>query len=108
MSARNEELPPTHIPGTAGEALSIARNAATMLRERGASRVVLFGSLAKGHYNPAQSDIDIYFEGLTDTEALAATGRLLDIYGEKTIDPIPAQFCSPRLKADIKAEGVPV
>jgi len=89
-------------------AMITAKKAADWLRLRGATRVLLFGSLAEGRFSPEGSDIDIYFEGLPDTEALAATGRLLDIYGEQAIDPVPSQFCSPRLKADIQAEGVPV
>lgn len=103
-----EETTPPHIRGTSQEALALAKKAAAMLKERGATRVLLFGSLAKERFSPESSDIDLYFEGLPDIDALAATGRLLDIYGEETIDPVPSQFCSPRLKADIEAEGIPV
>lgn len=89
-------------------ALSTAKEAANWLRSRGATRVLLFGSLAGGDFLPNQSDIDLYFEGISDSDALAVTGRLLDVYGEGAIDPVPAQFCSPSLKTDIEADGVPL
>lgn len=89
-------------------ALSTAKEAANWLRSRGATRVILFGSLAGGGFLPNRSDIDLYFEGFSDSEALAVTGRLLDVYGEGAIDPVPAQFCSPALREDIEADGVPV
>lgn len=89
-------------------AMATAKKAADWLRTRGASRVLLFGSLAEGCFSETGSDIDIYFEGLSDTEALAATGRLLDTFGDQSIDPVPSQFCSPKLRADIEADGIPL
>lgn len=93
---------------TTQEARKTAKWAAEWLRERGATRVLLFGSLAQGEYVPEISDIDICFEGLDDQAALNATGRLLGILGEGKIDPLPAQFCSPRLREDIETEGVSI
>jgi len=95
-------------PETFENALEIAKHAADWLREKGATRILLFGSLADGAFTPKKSDIDLYFEGLSDKEALGAAGYLLDAFGEDSIDPIPAQFCSPRFKATIIAEGVTV
>ena len=45
----------------------LAQRIARYLRRRyGATRVLLFGSLAAGYYNPDFSDIDVYFEGIRD------------------------------------------
>ncbi len=45
----------------------LAHKVARYLKRRyGASKVLLFGSLAVGCYNPDFSDIDVYFEGVRD------------------------------------------
>lgn len=48
----------------------IAKQAAGHFRARGATRVLLFGSLANGTFDLERSDSDIYFAGLDDNRAL--------------------------------------
>jgi predicted nucleotidyltransferase len=91
---------------TTNQAWEKAKEAATWLRKHGAKRVLVFGSLATKNYHEGTSDIDIYFEGLPNNVALEATGHLLDIFGERTIDPLPSQFCPTELREQIESEGV--
>lgn len=93
-------------PASRDEALTLARRAAARARELGAKQVILFGSLADGRYLPEVSDIDIYFDGVTGDAGDLVLIRLLDEFGEGTIDPVPAQYCPPHIKAEVDAEGV--
>ena len=68
MTERPIEIPP----------IEIAKAVAHYLRSRfGATRVLLFGSLATGHSVSGYSDIDIYFEGIPRSKADEVTGRLM-------------------------------
>lgn len=95
----------SHIPRTTEEAFTIAKTAATRLRTLGATRIVLFGSLARGTYVPEESDIDIYFEGIPLLENDMATVTLLDEFGENVIDPIPSPYCPDYLRTQINNHG---
>jgi predicted nucleotidyltransferase len=58
------------------ERMTLARQAAALLYARGATRVWLFGSLAKGRTQDKRSDIDLAVEGLPATMRDAAVGEL--------------------------------
>jgi predicted nucleotidyltransferase len=44
-------------------AMGAAKSVAKFLRQQGARRVLVFGSLVKGTYVASTSDIDLFFEG---------------------------------------------
>jgi predicted nucleotidyltransferase len=93
---------------TPDTALSLARDVADLLKRKfGATRVLLFGSRAKGRYTP-ESDIDIYFEGVPEDRALEAVGACISLFGEKSIDYRPDCFCTPHFKSRVLAEGKPL
>ena len=86
--------------------MEIAKAAAKRLRSLGASRIVLFGSLARGSYRPGESDIDIYFEGIDPRKSDLAMLKLVDEFGEEFIDPIPADCCPDYIKERIDLQGL--
>jgi predicted nucleotidyltransferase len=61
---------------TIDERMALAQQAAVLLYARGASRVWLFGSLAKGKPQDKRSDIDLAVEGLPVTSRDMAVGEL--------------------------------
>jgi predicted nucleotidyltransferase/SAM-dependent methyltransferase len=61
---------------TVGERMALAQQAAALLYARGATRVWLFGSLAKGRVQDKRSDIDLAVEGLPERVRDVALGEL--------------------------------
>lgn len=88
------------------KAMTIARKVAAFLKkEYGATRVILFGSLAKGFFEK-DSDIDIYFEGTARRRVLDAAGHCLEVFRKYDIDLIPDAFCQDQLRQKILKEGI--
>ena len=86
---------------------ALARQAADLLRARyGATRVLVFGSLAEGTHFGERSDIDLAAEGLRPSEHFAALGRLLTLFGDFEFDLVDLGACPSGLRAVIQAEGV--
>lgn len=89
-------------------ATATARDVANYLRKRhGATRVLLFGSLAHGKYS-AGSDIDIYFEGVPPDKAGAATGLAMVAFPNAPLDLWPDDHCAPFFKSEALATGKPL
>ena len=89
-------------------AICVAKEVANYLRERhGATRVLLFGSLASGQYR-AGSDIDIYFEGVPARLADVATGRAMVAFAHVPLDLWPAERCAPFFRSEAVATGMPL
>ena len=77
-----------------------------LMRDFGVTRVVLFGSVARGDVNE-RSDIDLAVEGLADSDYFSALGAL----GWVTpfdIDLVPVKDASPGMLDSILAEGIQV
>ena len=74
-----------------------------LVREFGVTRVVLFGSLAKGIANAA-SDIDLAVEGLARDALFRAMARAADVAG-RPVDIVPLEDVRPRLLAIIERDG---
>jgi len=90
-------------------ALDLARQAALMLKERfGATRVLLFGSLAHEQWFSLSSDIDLAAWGIQDSEFYRAVAHLQDLSPEFRIDLVAMEHCSPALRNAILAEGKPL
>jgi predicted nucleotidyltransferase len=79
------------------KALRIAKKAAAFLLKRGATRVILFGSLVTDDYHPG-SDIDIYFEGIDYDQEFSVAGDALTAFREVELDLIPAGHSRAALK----------
>jgi predicted nucleotidyltransferase len=77
-----------------------------LLRERGASQVVLFGSLARGDWCD-RSDVDLLVAGLP--EALwAQTWCDLELMLQVRVDLVRAETAPARLLARAQCEGVDI
>lgn len=84
-------------------AWSMARQAATVLRERfGIRRAVLIGSLARGDLFHVHSDVDLAVWGLDDREYYRAVSCVLDIDPAIAVDLVLAEEAPPSLRAVIE------
>ena len=88
------------------DALTTAKEIARFLKTKhGATRVVLFGSLAEGFFKD-RSDIDIYFEGIPSNRIFAAVGHCLELFRKANIDFQPASFREAAFRLRMLNEGV--
>src|SRR5215216_2290856 len=81
------------------------RQAARFLREQGAQRVWLFGSLAKGGRPTVHSDFDFAVEGLPADRLFGSVGHLLQIL-PRPVDIVEFESCSPLLRDQILEHGI--
>ena len=83
-----------------------ARKAAELLRsEFGATRVIVFGSLARhGGFTP-WSDIDIAAKGIPPMRFFEAVGAVTGISAEFKIDLIDLETCPTSLRETLETEG---
>lgn len=90
------------------EARARAVSAAELLRDRfGATRVVLFGSVARGEGGPG-SDVDLFVVGLRDADVLDALVAADHAMGSVApyCDVVPEQWARPAVARRIQEEGV--
>lgn len=88
-------------------AWAVAREAADLLREEyGATRVVLFGSLARGGPFDEHSDVDLIAWGIDEMKLYRAVGDLLGIDPYISVDLIRAEEARPSFLAVADSEGV--
>ncbi|MFC1841008.1 nucleotidyltransferase family protein [Thermodesulfobacteriota bacterium] len=90
-------------------AWKLARVVAEMLKRRyGATRVVVFGSLARETGFTPWSDIDLAAWGITPENYYLAAGTAMDIGLEEGIkvDVVDPGDCGPQFLLDIEQEGV--
>ncbi len=81
--------------------------AAKLLRDAyGATRVVLFGSLARGDVS-AWSDVDLAVEGLPPAKYFPALAALMGLFGSP-VDLVAIEEAVPSLRDRIAAEGQPL
>ena len=81
------------------------RLAASFLREQGAKRIWLFGSLAKGRRPTVHSDFDFAVEGLPGDRLFGSVGYLLQVL-PRPIDIVELESCSPLLREQILEHGI--
>jgi predicted nucleotidyltransferase len=90
-------------------AWEVARRASVLLKEQfGATRVVVFGSLAHERWFSPTSDIDLAAWGLRDEDYFVAVARLQDLSPEFEIDLVAMEHCKPSLLEIIQKEGKPL
>ena len=81
------------------------RLAARFLREQGAKRVWLFGSLAKGRRPTVHSDFDFAVEGLPGDRLFGSVGHLLQIL-PRPVDVVEIESCPELLRNQIFEHGI--
>jgi predicted nucleotidyltransferase len=80
--------------------MALAQQAAALLYSRGARRVWLFGSLAKGNLQDKRSDIDLAVEGLPTAVRDGAVAELRGRYRSR-IDLLAIETTPPGLRASV-------
>ena len=93
--------------------LDLAREAARFLRETyHVTRVVVFGSAARGRFFDERSDLDLAVWDLDERLYFRAQGQILafhsDVEPEIEIDLVRYEDASPALRAAVDREGVEV
>ncbi len=84
-----------------------AREAAALLKGRfGASRVILFGSLAHQAWFTPDSDVDLVVEGLGGSNYWQAWRLAEETMGGREVDLIELEAVSPSLRQAIQRYGV--
>jgi len=87
-------------------AWEVARQAAALLSSRfGASRVVVFGSLARPGEFTAWSDVDVAAWGLRQSDTFAAVAALLGLDPEIEVNLVDVGACSSELLIAIERDG---
>lgn len=81
------------------------RLAARFLKEQGAKRVWLFGSLAKGRQPTVHSDFDFAVEGLPGDRFFGSVGHLLQIL-PRPVDVVEFESCPTLLREQILEHGI--
>ena len=87
----------------------VARVAAETLKSRyGATRVVVFGSLARKTGFTPWSDVDLAVWGIAPEDYYSAAGAAMDIGLEEgtRVDVVDPGDCGPQFLADIEQEGI--
>lgn len=88
-------------------AVPIAERAAAILKEQfGAQRVILFGSLAHGHWFGPKSDIDLAAEGIQASDFWRAWCALDEIDSDFEINLIAIESASASLQEALAYEGI--
>jgi uncharacterized protein len=87
-------------------AWDVVRLAVRLLQESfGASRVLVFGSLAHGLWFSQSSDIDLAAWGIKNEDYFLAVAKLQDLTQEFSIDLIRMENCKPELKEIVLQQG---
>ena len=88
-------------------AMEISREAARILKKKyGATRVVLFGSLARSSMFATTSDIDLYAEGVPGIRFFEAEAEIEEIAKGFRVDLVETKECPPHLLREIEDEGI--
>ncbi len=88
-------------------AWEVARRAAKLLKaDYGVTKVVLFGSLARGQGFHSRSDIDLAVWDLDERLLYRAASQLLGLEPDIEIDILMAEEAPEALKHNIESEGI--
>lgn len=83
--------------------LARMERARQVLVDRGAKRVILFGSLAAERGGP-ESDVDLAVEGLPVAQHIDALASLMELFGGR-VDLVRMEEAGESLRGRIEAEG---
>jgi predicted nucleotidyltransferase len=85
----------------------VARRAAQVLRRRfGASKVIVFGSLAHEEWFSAWSDIDLAAWGIPPDRFYSAVAAITGLSSAFKVDLVDPETCRPTLRAAMEREGI--
>ncbi len=88
-------------------AWEVARKAAIILKERfGATRVLVFGSLAHRAWFTPRSDIDLCVDGIPVDKFFHAEAEVEALASVFKVDLVDSRECSPELLKQVEEEGV--
>ena len=88
-------------------ALQVARKAATILKKRfGATRVLVFGSLAHRVWFTPRSDVDLCVDGISVEAFFKAEAAVEAMASGFKVDLVDSKECPPELMKQIEDEGV--
>ncbi len=88
-------------------ALQVAREAATILKKRfGATRVLVFGSLAHRVWFTPRSDVDLCVDGISVEAFFRAEAAVEAMASGFKVDLVDSKECPPELLKQIEEEGV--
>jgi predicted nucleotidyltransferase len=91
------------------QAWAAARQAAQLLRDQfEATRVVVFGSLARESGFTRWSDVDIAAWGIAPEDTFRAIGAVMDLETEVPVNLVDVNTCRPSLLKAIEQDGVEV
>lgn len=91
------------------QAWPVARQAARLLKEKfGVSQVLVFGSLAHGHWFHPSSDIDLAIWGITDSEFWRAWAEVDGLAEAFSINLVIAETLPTSVRDEIIGYGVTV
>ncbi|MDX1522406.1 MAG: nucleotidyltransferase domain-containing protein [Anaerolineae bacterium] len=103
---RRREQQQSELDDRRAQAWIAARQAARLLKAQfKATRVVLFGSLARGAGFTRWSDVDIAAWGIASEDTFRAIGAILDMDTEVAINLVDVNTCQPSLLAVIEQDG---
>lgn len=89
------------------QAWAVARQAAHLLKEQfKATRVVVFGSLARDSGFTRWSDVDIAAWGIAPEDTFRAIGVVMDIGEDIEVNLVDINTCRPALLAVIEQDGI--
>jgi predicted nucleotidyltransferase len=89
--------------------LKRVRGAAAVLKTRyGATRVILFGSLAHEAWYVADSDVDLAVEGLAGDTIWRAWRAVEEIIGDRPVDLVEVETARESLRSAIERTGMPL
>lgn len=88
------------------QAWVVARQAADLLRGRfGASKVVVFGSLARDDFFHERSDVDLAAWGIDERDYLKAVSQLLDLDSALEVNLVRVEEARESIHAAIERDG---
>jgi predicted nucleotidyltransferase len=97
----------TELTRRRNRAWAAARQAAGLLKAQfKASRVVVFGSLARDRGFTRWSDVDIAAWGLAPEDTFRAMGAVMDLETEIPVNLVDINTCRPALLSAIEQDGV--
>jgi predicted nucleotidyltransferase len=103
------QRPPTWPPEIRAHAWQQARQAARVLREQfGATRVVVFGSLAHNLWYSERSDIDIAVWGIAPEDFFQAVADVNTVGVDFEINLVDPAIARPHILKAIQREGIDV
>lgn len=101
--------PPTWPPAVRERAWEQARRAARVLREKfGATRVVVFGSLAHNLWYSERSDIDLAVWGIKPADYLEAIGAVETVISGFEFNLVDPKDCFPSIRESIDKQGIEI